>query len=141
MLNTGVSRPIDVLGRITIPKELRESLDLDAYEPIDISINNGSLELKHFDKNLKEIGIFRNLDSLGRVVIPMEIRKMFDIEPCDRLLLKVKGKTIIGDIVKSSANCRCCKRYFPLIKYNNMTLCDECIKGFSKELERSMKNV
>ena len=37
MKNTGVSRKIDELGRIVIPKEIRNSLDINSYDLIEIN--------------------------------------------------------------------------------------------------------
>ena len=43
---TGVSRPIDELGRIVIPKEIRTALELSPKDEMEIYIENGSIILK-----------------------------------------------------------------------------------------------
>lgn len=37
----GIVRELDDLGRVTIPKEIRESLKFQRNEPVDIYIENG----------------------------------------------------------------------------------------------------
>ena len=48
MKNTGVSRRIDELGRIVIPKEIRSSLDINSYDLIDINIENNNIVLSKY---------------------------------------------------------------------------------------------
>ena len=43
---TGISRPIDELGRIVIPKEIRNALDLRPKDEIEIYIDGGSMIMK-----------------------------------------------------------------------------------------------
>ena len=44
---------------------------------------------------MKSTGIVRKVDELGRIVIPMEIRKNFDISPKDSLEIYVEEENII----------------------------------------------
>lgn len=48
MKNTGVSRKIDELGRIVIPKEIRNSLDINSYDLIEINIENNNIVLSKY---------------------------------------------------------------------------------------------
>ena len=43
---TGISRPIDELGRIVIPKEIRNALDLRPKDEIEIYIDGNSMIMK-----------------------------------------------------------------------------------------------
>lgn len=43
---TGISRPIDELGRIVIPKEIRNALDMRPKDEIEIYIEDGSMIMK-----------------------------------------------------------------------------------------------
>ena len=46
---TGIVRKIDNLGRIVIPKELRNTMDIDFKDPIEIYVdNNGNIILKKY---------------------------------------------------------------------------------------------
>ncbi len=47
MLSTGIVRRIDALGRVVIPKELRESLDINEA-PIEIFVDADSIVLKKY---------------------------------------------------------------------------------------------
>lgn len=43
---TGISRPIDELGRIVIPKEIRNALDIRPKDEIEIYIEDGNMIMK-----------------------------------------------------------------------------------------------
>ena len=43
---TGISRPIDELGRIVIPKEIRNALDMRPKDEIEIYIEDGNMIMK-----------------------------------------------------------------------------------------------
>ncbi len=49
MRTTGIVRRIDALGRIVIPKELRECLDIDEA-PIEIFVDADSIVLKKYQQ-------------------------------------------------------------------------------------------
>ena len=44
---------------------------------------------------MKSLGIVRNMEPLGRIVIPSEIRKQFDIKTGDSLEIYTNGNTIV----------------------------------------------
>lgn len=49
MMSTGIIRRIDDLGRITIPKEIRENLGIEEGTPMEIMVNDeGSIVLKKY---------------------------------------------------------------------------------------------
>lgn len=48
MKNTGIVRKIDELGRIVIPKEIRNILKIDSYDDLEIYVDNNSIILKKF---------------------------------------------------------------------------------------------
>lgn len=48
MKNTGIVRKIDELGRIVIPKEIRNVLKIDSYDDLEIYVDNNSIILKKF---------------------------------------------------------------------------------------------
>lgn len=45
MRNTGMSRAIDTLGRIVLPKEIRDSLNLTTGVRLDIGVSNDKIIL------------------------------------------------------------------------------------------------
>ena len=48
MKNTGVIRRLDELGRITLPMELRKSMNLKERDALQISVDNGRVVLKKY---------------------------------------------------------------------------------------------
>ena len=48
MKNTGVIRRLDELGRITLPMELRKSMNLKARDALQISVDNGRVVLEKY---------------------------------------------------------------------------------------------
>lgn len=49
MKATGIVRKIDDLGRIVLPKELRETMNIDKKDPMEIYVEgNGTIVLKKY---------------------------------------------------------------------------------------------
>ena len=48
MKNTGVIRRLDELGRITLPMELRKSINLKERDALQISVDNGRVVLEKY---------------------------------------------------------------------------------------------
>ena len=46
MKHIGMTRNVDHLGRIVLPKELRDSLDLPAGTPLEISVEGDTILLR-----------------------------------------------------------------------------------------------
>ena len=44
-MNTGMIRRVDELGRIVIPIEIRNNLDIKEKDPMEIHVENGKLVL------------------------------------------------------------------------------------------------
>ncbi|AFH62238.1 AbrB/MazE/SpoVT family DNA-binding domain-containing protein [Paenibacillus caseinilyticus] len=45
---TGMTRNLDSLGRIVIPKELRMNMDLDLHDPLEIFVNGDEIILRKY---------------------------------------------------------------------------------------------
>lgn len=52
MKSTGILRKVDELGRITLPIELRRSLDLEVKDPVEIFIDGDQIILKKYKPNM-----------------------------------------------------------------------------------------
>ena len=50
MKSTGIVRPIDSLGRVVLPKELRETLQISTKDPLEIFVENDKIILKKFQR-------------------------------------------------------------------------------------------
>ena len=48
MKSTGIVRNLDNLGRVTLPIELRRSLDIDIKAPVEIFVDGDSIVLKKY---------------------------------------------------------------------------------------------
>lgn len=49
MKSTGIVRPIDQLGRIVIPKELRRTLDIEVGDPLEIFVDGEEVILRKYE--------------------------------------------------------------------------------------------
>lgn len=78
---------------------------------------------------LKSAGIVRKVDTLGRIVLPMEIRRNMDINESDGLEIFIDEDKII--LQKYSRGCSICKSMEDLVTVEGLTLCGDCIKKFN----------
>src|SRR6266508_1540579 len=70
-------------------------------------------------------GIVRHNDKLGRIVIPIEIRKSFGLGEKDPLEIYVKDETIL--LSKQQSICVFCGSEDPLEVYRGRSVCRSCI--------------
>jgi AbrB family transcriptional regulator, transcriptional pleiotropic regulator of transition state genes len=70
-------------------------------------------------------GIIRNLDELGRIVIPIEIRKRFGLGEKDPLEISVHDETIM--LSKPQTSCVFCGRRSQLEEHRGRPVCRSCI--------------
>jgi transcriptional pleiotropic regulator of transition state genes len=78
---------------------------------------------------MKATGIVRKLDSLGRVVLPMELRKTLGINPEDPMEIFVDGDQII--VKKYVAGCFFCGTVSDKNKgLNGKEICKNCLNSF-----------
>ena len=75
---------------------------------------------------MKSTGMVRQLDKLGRIVIPKEIRHVFHIENEDSLEIYVENNKII--LEKYAPSCIFCGSSDHLSAYCGKNVCADCIK-------------
>jgi len=75
---------------------------------------------------LKATGIVRNVDELGRIVIPMEIRRTFGIGIKDPLEIFVEGDKII--LTKCKNVCAFCGCEDNIVRFKDKFICNNCKK-------------
>ena len=80
---------------------------------------------------MKTTGMFRQLDSLGRIVLPIELRRTLDIHTKDMLEILVEGNTVV--LRKYEPNCHFCGGSNGLTSYKDKLICRRCLKEL-KEL-------
>jgi transcriptional pleiotropic regulator of transition state genes len=70
-------------------------------------------------------GIVRHIDELGRIVIPIEIRKRLGLAEKDPVEISVKGETIM--LAKANTVCLFCGRDEGLAEHRGRSVCRNCI--------------
>lgn len=74
---------------------------------------------------LKSTGIVRKIDDLGRIVIPIELRKNMNIDKKDPMEIFTDGSKII--LQKYEPGCDLCGSMEDLIEYEGQHICKSCI--------------
>jgi transcriptional pleiotropic regulator of transition state genes len=73
---------------------------------------------------MKSTGIVRKIDRLGRIVIPMEVRKIFNIDSMDPLEISVEKNRIV--ITKFAHGCIFCGSKKNLNLFKEKKICTNC---------------
>jgi transcriptional pleiotropic regulator of transition state genes len=81
---------------------------------------------------MKATGIVRACDSLGRVVIPMELRRTMGIEERDALEIFVDGNQII--LQKYQPGCIFCQSCEDVRNYKGKNICRVCLTELGKRV-------
>ena len=85
---------------------------------------------------MNSTGIIRNLDNMGRVVIPSEIRKQLDMtNGTDSFEIFMDGDNIV--LKKHKPFCVFCKSQEECIEFENQTVCKSCIEKLQLKVEES----
>ena len=75
---------------------------------------------------MKSTGIVRCLDELGRVVLPIELRRTMDISPRDSVEIYVDGDKII--LKKYEPTCIFCGSSKDVVSFKDRNVCASCLK-------------
>ena len=75
---------------------------------------------------VKSTGIVRKVDELGRIVLPIELRRNLDIEERDSLEIYMDGDRIV--LKKYEASCIFCGADRELLNHKGKNVCASCIK-------------
>ena len=79
---------------------------------------------------MRAIGVVRKVDELGRIVIPIELRRTLDIAEKDALEIYVDGEQII--LKKYEPACIFCGDARDVVNYKGKNICTNCIETISK---------
>ena len=93
---------------------------------------------------MKSTGIIRRIDELGRIVIPIELRRVMDIKSykekgssnksdSDALEIFSDGDEII--LRKYTLGCHCCGNVDNLKEVMGLKICPDCLKEFSRAID------
>ena len=75
---------------------------------------------------MKTTGIVRQMDSLGRIVLPIELRRTLDIAQKDSLEIFVEGNQII--LKKYEPTCIFCENSRNIVSFKGKNICPACLK-------------
>ena len=79
---------------------------------------------------MKSTGIIRKVDELGRIVLPIELRRTMDIEEHDEMEIFIEGDRII--LRKFEHKCVFCGSSQGLIQYKEKNVCSKCVYNFHR---------
>ena len=76
---------------------------------------------------MKSTGIVRKVDELGRIVLPIELRRTLDIAEKDSLEIYMDGPSIV--LKKYQPTCIFCDEAKDVISFRGKNVCQNCIKA------------
>lgn len=74
---------------------------------------------------MKSTGVVRKVDELGRIVIPVELRRTLNIDVKDALEIYVDGDQVI--LKKYEPACIFCGDARDVINYKSKNICQKCL--------------
>lgn len=85
---------------------------------------------------MKSTGIVRKVDELGRIVIPIELRRSLDIAERDSLEIYVEENQII--LKKYSPACMFCSNASGIVDFHGKNICEKCLAELGDFAKRSI---
>ena len=64
MKKTGMTRPVDELGRVVIPKEIRTSMGIEVKDRLEILMDGDAIVLKKYNPNCVFCGSEENVEEV-----------------------------------------------------------------------------
>ena len=80
---------------------------------------------------MKSTGIVRRIDNLGRVVLPIELRRNFDIDKEDPVEIFVDENYIM--LKKYQPACIFCNDARDVVNFKGKNICRSCLKELKDE--------
>ena len=81
---------------------------------------------------MKSTGIVRKVDELGRIVLPIELRRTLGIEEKDKIEIFVDGESVI--LRKYQPGCIFCGNPKDLILFKGKTICQDCVRSMDEQI-------
>jgi len=75
---------------------------------------------------VKSTGIVRKVDELGRIVLPIEMRRTLDIAEKDALEIYVEGSSVI--LRKYKPSCIFCDASKDVVQFKGKNVCPKCLR-------------
>lgn len=82
---------------------------------------------------MKSTGIVREIDKLGRIVLPVELRRTLEINTGDLIEFFTEGNAVI--LKKHSKLCHFCGNDTSVTQFKGRNICNECIDELKKQSE------
>ena len=82
-------------------------------------------------KYMKATGIVRKIDELGRVVLPIELRRTMNLNERDPVEIFLEGESIV--LRKYEAACLFCGGMHNLVSFKGKQICGDCLHQLRKE--------
>ncbi len=79
---------------------------------------------------MKSTGIIREVDKLGRIVLPIELRRVLDIAEKDELEIYMENDRII--LQKFESTCVFCASSEGLVRYKGKNVCQACVRNMGR---------
>ncbi len=79
---------------------------------------------------MKSTGILRTIDNLGRIVLPIELRRHLSIGPKDSVEIFVEKDSVV--LKKHQPNCAFCGSEKNVAEFKGKFICKDCIKELNK---------
>lgn len=80
---------------------------------------------------MKSTGIVRKVDELGRIVLPIELRRTLNIDVKDSLEIYVDGSQIV--LTKYEPSCIFCGSAEDVISFKGKNVCRHCLKELMEQ--------
>ena len=80
---------------------------------------------------MKATGIIRRIDELGRIVLPIELRRSLDISERDALVIFADENSRTLVLKKHEPSCTFCGVAEDLFVYKDKHICEECGRGIN----------
>lgn len=85
---------------------------------------------------MKSTGIVRKVDELGRVVIPIELRRTLSIEKKDSLEIYVDENSVVLRKYEPSCACVFCGKADNVVRFKDRNVCSECVSEICSSLSK-----
>jgi len=82
---------------------------------------------------MKATGIVRKVDNLGRIVLPIELRRTLGIDVKDSLEIFVDGDMVV--FRKYSPACAFCSSADNVIRFQGKNVCGECVTAIHENIK------
>ncbi len=79
---------------------------------------------------MKSTGIVRKVDELGRIVLPIELRRTLEIQVKDSLEIFVEGEQIV--LKKYEPSCIFCGQAKDVTSFKGKNVCPDCMNELNK---------